>query len=195
LTAAYNKKPSSELLLLSTRAQWAQKKHAPALKALRDWLKIHPKDVAVHMQLAEAYLSLNKESAAMTVYEEVLKMSPNHILALNNLAWLKRNSTPQQAMDYAQQAHQLAPKSPIVLDTLGMLTLGRGDAGEAVNLLREAADRSPNDNKIQIHLATALIQQGRTSEAQKILTSILKRAPKTQLAQEAQTLLNSVKKP
>jgi hypothetical protein len=34
-------------------------------------------------------------------------------------------------------------------------------------LLRDAVARSPNDAQIQVHLATALIQQGRSSEAQK----------------------------
>lgn len=194
LTTAFKKKPNSDLVLLKTRAQWAQKKHDPALKAMRDWLKEHPRDVPVQMQLAEAYLSLGKEFEASTVYEQIVKLVPKHVTALNNLAWLNRDKAPKKAMDYAQQAYQLAPKDPVVLDTLGMLTLKNGDASRAVSLLRDAVARSPKDAQIQVHLATALIQQGRIGVAQKLLQTITTKATKTPAADEARKLLDTLGK-
>ena len=194
LATAFKKQPDSELLLLTTRAQWAQKKQGPALKAMRDWLKDHPGDVPVRLQLAGAYLSLGQEAEAAAAYEQVVKTIPNFVPALNNLAWLNRDKAPKKAMDYAQQAYQLAPKDPLVLDTLGMLTLKSGDASRAVSLLREAVARSPNDAQIQLHLATALIQQGHTAEAQKLLQAVATKAAKTPAANEARKLLDSLGK-
>jgi putative PEP-CTERM system TPR-repeat lipoprotein len=194
LAAAFKNKPSSELLLLTTRAQWAQKKQEPALKAMRDWLKDHPNDVPIQLQLAGAYLSMGKEAEAAAGYEQVIKIIPNDVLALNNLAWLNRDKAPKQAMDYAQQAYQLAPKDPLVLDTLGMLTLKNGDTSRAVSLLRDAVARSPNDAQIQVHLATALLQQGRTAEAQKLLQTVITKAAKTPAADEARKLLGGLGK-
>ncbi len=75
LAAAFKKRPDSELLLLTTRAQWAQKKQEPALKAMRDWLKDHPNDVPVHLQLAGAYSSMGKEAEATAAYEQVIKIA------------------------------------------------------------------------------------------------------------------------
>jgi cellulose synthase operon protein C len=194
LAAAFKMKPDSELLLLTTRAQWAQKKQEPALKAMRDWLKDHPNDVPVQLQLAGAYLGMGKEAEAAAVYEQVIKTSPNYVAALNNLAWLNRDKAPKKAMDYAQQAYQLAPKDPFVLDTLGTLTLKNGDASRAVSLLRDAVARSPNDAQIQVHLATALIQQGRTAEAQKLLQTVIAKAAKTPATDEARKLLDTLGK-
>lgn len=192
LSAALKKTPGSELLALTARAQWAQKKQDLALKTMREWLKSHPNDVPIHVQLAEAYMSLGKESEAMEEYERIIKIVPSHVLALNNLAWLNRDSNPNQSMSYAQQAYQLEPKSPIVLDTLGMLTLKSGDVSRATNLLRDAAARAPADTQIQLHLATALVQQKRISEARKILDAILKTSSDSPAAKEAQVLLNSL---
>jgi putative PEP-CTERM system TPR-repeat lipoprotein len=194
LSAAFKKKPDTELLLLTTRAQWAQKKYEPALNAMRDWLKDHPRDLPVHMQLAGAYLALGREAEAAPAYEQVVKLAPNHVPALNNLAWLNRDKAPKQAMDFAQKAYQLAPKDPFVLDTLGMLTLKSGDVSRAVSLLREAVARSPADAQIQVHLATALIQQGRSGEAQKLLQTVATKAANTPAAAEARKLLDTLGK-
>ena len=194
LSAAFKKNPDRELLLLTTQAQWAQKKQEPALKAMRDWLKDHPDDMPVHLQLADAYLSMGKEPEAAAAYEQVIKIAPRYVPALNNLAWLSRDKAPKQAMDYAQQAYQLAPKDPFVLDTLGMLTLKEGGVSHATSLLREAAARSPADAQIQVHLATALIQQGRTGEAKKMLEAVMSKSANTPAAQEARKLLDSLGK-
>ena len=191
LTAALKKRPSTELLLLNARAQWAQKKQEPALKAMRDWLKEHPNDVPVHMQLAGAYLGMGKEAEAATAYGQVVKLAPKHVPALNNLAWLNRDKAPKQAMDYAQQAYQLAPKDPYVLDTLGMLTLKSGDLNRAAGLLRDAAGHAPGDAQIQLHLGTALLQQKRLAEARKVFDAIVKKAPGSPAAKEAQALLDT----
>lgn len=189
LVAALKKNPDSELILLTSRAQWAQKKQEPALKVMRDWLKDHPNDVPVHLQLAGAYLNMGKDADALAAYGQVIKIVPNHVPALNNLAWLNRDKSPKQAMDYAQQAYQLAPQDPYVLDTLGMLTLKTGDAGRAANLLRDAATRAPADLQIQMHLGSALIQQKHLGEAQKVLETLMQKHPNTPEAKEASTLL------
>lgn len=194
LSAASRKRPDSDLLLLATRAQWAQKKYEPALQALRGWLKDHPKDVSVQMSLGDAYMNIGKDAEAAAVYEQVVKLVPDSVPALNNLAWLNRDRAPQRAMDFGQQAYQLAPKDPNVLDTLGMLTLKNGDTGRAVSLLREAVARAPNDAQIKVHLATALIQQGRTAEAQKTLEAVKNNAASLPAAQEARKLLDTLAK-
>ena len=193
--AAFKQRPDSELLLLITHAQWAQKKQEPALKAMRDWLKDHPKDVSVQMSLGDAYMNIGKDAEATAVYEQLIKLVPDNVPALNNLAWLNRDREPKRAMDFALQAHQLAPKDAIVLDTLGMLTLKNGDLGRAVSLLREAVARAPDDSRTKVHLATGLIRQGHTAEAQKILEAIKKgNAASSPAAQEASKLLDTLAK-
>ena len=189
LAAALMKNPSSELVILTSRAQWAQKKQELALKVMRDWLKDHPNDVPVHLQLAGSYLGMGKEADALAEYGQIIKIAPKHVLTLNNLAWLNRDKAPKQAMDYAQQAYQLAPTDPYVLDTLGMLTLNTGDISHAASLLRVAAANAPTDPKIQLHLGSVLLQQKNSTEAQKILENLIKKYPDTSDAKEARALL------
>jgi putative PEP-CTERM system TPR-repeat lipoprotein len=191
LAAALKKTPGSELVILTSRAQLAQKKQGPAFKVMSDWLKDHPNDVLVLMQLAGAYLDMGKDADALATYGQVIKIAPNHLPALNNLAWLNRDKAPKQAMDYAQQAYQLAPRDPNVLDTLGMLTLKTGDLTRSASLLREAAERAPMNPQIQLHYGNTLLQQKRMAEARKILDAIVKKAPRSPAAKEAQVLLGT----
>ena len=192
LLAALKKAPDSELLILATRAQWAQKKQEPALKALRDWLKERPNDVPVQMQLAGAYVDMGRDSDAIAAYSQVIRLAPNHVPALNNLAWLNRDKAPQKAVEYAQKAFQLAPKDPYVLDTLGMLTLRNGDVNRASSLLRDAAARAPKDAQIQLHYGSVLLQQNRAAEAKKVLGAVIKLAPGSPTAKEAQAHLDAL---
>lgn len=192
LTAAFKKNPGPELLLLKVRAQWGQKKQEPALNTMRDWLKAHPSDILVQMQLAGAYLEMGRESDALAAYAQVVKFAPNYVPALNNLAWLNRDKAPKLAMDYAQRAFELAPKDPNVLDTLGMLVLKHGDLKRAASLLGDAAKRSSDNAQIQLHFAGVLLQQKRLAEARKILDSLVKKTPDSPAAKKAKALLNSL---
>ena len=192
LTDAHKKNPDAELILLISRAQWAQKKQDSALKTMRDWLKDHPNDVGVYLQLASTYLDMGKETEALAAYAEVNRVVPQYVPALNNLAWLNRDKAPKKALEYAQQAYQLAPRDPYVLDTLGMLTLKNGDANQALNLLRTAATGAPTDPQIQLHLGRALIQQKHASEAKKTLESLTQKHPDTPEGKEARILLDTL---
>jgi len=195
LSAALKRKPDQELLILLTRSLWLQKKHDQALTLMQSWLKDHPGDSVVLLSMAEADLSLGKEADAAAAYAQVVKLHPNHVQALNNLAWLSRDKDLKQAIEYAQHAYQLAPKDPIVLDTLGMLILKQGDVTGSASLLREAAARAPVDPKIQLHWGSVLVQQKRFSEARQVLAALIKKIPGTQAAKEAQNLLDSVDTP
>lgn len=189
---ALKQKPDQELLILLTRSLWLQKKTDQAFIVMKDWLKGHPDDSEVLLSLGEAYLSLGKEAEAIAIYSQMIKLYPNYVQALNNLAWLLRDKSPKQAFEYAQRAYQLAPKTPVVLDTLGMLTLKNGDIGGAASLLRDAATRAPGDVQIQLHLAQILVQQKQPEEARRVLAAVVKKEPKTQSGKEAQALLDSL---
>ncbi|KAF0103186.1 MAG: PEP-CTERM system TPR-repeat lipoprotein [bacterium] len=192
LAAALKKNPGSELAILRVRAQWAQKKHDAALAGMRDWLKSHPDDLAMLMHQAGAYLGLKRNEEARAVYARIVERYPNHVPALNNLAWLGQDKDLNQAIKHAQHAQTLAPRDPYVKDTLGMLLLKRGDDRGALALLREAAELAPGDPQIQLHLGQLLAKQDRRGEAIKVLQALVKKAPNSEQAKEAKTLLASL---
>ncbi len=184
--------PDTEIAILLVRSMWLQNKNDAAISFMQDWLKSHPKDLSILLHLAGAYLGMNRNDEARATYSKVVEISPEHVPALNNLAWLSRDKDLKRAMEYAQRAYQLAPKDPYVLDTLGMLTLKNGDLSRATSLLRDANARSPNDAQIQVHLATVLIQQGQRGEARKMLENVKAKATNKTAAEEARKLLEGL---
>lgn len=181
-----------ELVTLLSRALWAQSKHDEVLELMQGWLRDRPDDTLMHLQIAEAYMALGRNADARTSYENVLALNPEHVPALNNLAWLHRSDNPGQALQYAQRAHQLAPEDPHVLDTLGMLLFQQGELTRAHRFVSEAAERAPADAQIQLHLGRILLAQQRGDEARQILDVLVTRVPDSGPGREARTLLDSM---
>lgn len=192
LAAALARNPDSELAILLARARWGQKKHDVSLAGMRDWLKSHPDDLPMLLHLAGAYLSLNRNEEARQAYAQVVAKYPNHVPALNNLAWLGQDKDLNQSIQHARHALTLAPNDPYVKDTLGMLTWKRGDTKEAQEFLTEAARLAPKDPQIQLHLGQLLAKQGRNAEARKALQTLITNAANAPQAKEAKALLDTL---
>lgn len=184
----------TELTLLLVKALWGQEKYDQALNLMNAWLQDHPKDITVLLHMAGAYLSLHNEEEARPLYAKVVELAPNHAPALNNLAWLSRDIDIDQAITYAERAHALLPKDPSVLDTLGTLLLKKGDIERGAAMIREAAERSPGDSDIQLHLGQALIRLGKHEEAQTVLSPLITKSPGSKVAGEARGLLGMIPK-
>lgn len=193
-SAAAEKRPDTELTISLFRALWAQQKQDEAIAVLQNWLKEHPQDLAVLLQLAEGYMSLNKEDEAVKVYATVIELQPNHLVALNNLAWLSQDKDLKQAIGYAERAYQLSPNDPSVLDTYGMLLLKKGDIRRGHRMIQKAAELAPEDPGIQLNLGQALLQQEQFAEARTVLSTLVKKAPDTESANDAKALLESIPK-
>jgi tetratricopeptide (TPR) repeat protein len=185
--------PNLEIMTLHSRALWSQGKHDEALRLMQDWLKSNPDDTAVLLQVGEAYAALGRGADARSSYEAVIKRHPDHVPALNNLAWLNRERDPVQAMELARRAHRLSPENPQVLDTLGMLLAQRGDVTGAYRFVREAAERAPADPQIQLHLGDILVQQKRSEDARKVLEELVRQEPDSETGKAAKTLLETVR--
>jgi putative PEP-CTERM system TPR-repeat lipoprotein len=192
LSAVLIKNPDTELAVLLVRAQWGQKKYDAAFTGMHDWLKSQPSDLSMLLHMAGAYLSLNRNEDARATYAQVVKHYPDHVAALNNLAWLGQDKDLNQSIKHALHAQTVAPRDPYVKDTLGMLMLKRGDTSGALALLREAAELAPSNGQFQLHLAQLLVKQQRKPEAHKVLLAFLNKAPQAPQAKEAKSLLDSL---
>ena len=64
-------------------------------------------------------------------YRQVLRLLPNHGVALNNLAWLLAPQKKGEALVLARKALALEPESPDRLDTLGYALSFAGKTAEA----------------------------------------------------------------
>lgn len=111
----------------------------------------HPRNVPALMILANQAITSSNLPAAIEHYETALTVSPDLVPALNNLAWLKREGEPRQALELARKAAELAPESATVLDTYGWLLHLNGDREQAMTILDRALTLDPDNTEIQAH--------------------------------------------
>jgi len=119
------------------------------------------------------YLAGDYEKAAEAM-KAIIAKDPNDADTLNNLAYLlgKDLKRPAEAVEYAQKAVALKPKSPEVQDTLGLLLMETGKLEEAQKVLEKAIamPTSPATQvTILLHLCENQIKLGKKDEAKATL--------------------------
>jgi putative PEP-CTERM system TPR-repeat lipoprotein len=173
IRSAFEKDPTYSRMLELARAHSSTNNPSVAIQIVEQWVEKYPKDRSAHHVLASAYITAGNEPKARQTFESLIKEDPTDVLALNNLAWLVRKEHPDQALEYAEKAHKLAPNSVSVLDTLGSLLVGRGENERGLELLKKASSEAPKNVEIQLHLASALHDAGKTREARYALDRIV----------------------
>ncbi len=143
-----------------------------ALAEVTQWLAKNPEDTPTRLYLANAYLNNNQYADATKEYEVVIQRNPQHLLSLNNLAWLYQQSKNPRALEYAEKAYQLSPENPAIQDTLAWILVEKGEIDRALPMLKKAASQAPDSAGIQYHYAHALLKAGDPVQARQILDKI-----------------------
>lgn len=166
---AHALEPGGPLVISLHRALSANGKADDARKQVIDWLASRPRDLPTRLYLASTLVAAADYRAAIPHFEQVLAAEPNHVVALNDLAWSCQQMGDKRALGYAEKAHALAPDNPAVADTLGWILAQQGQPGRAVPLLKKATDSAPNAGDIRFHYASALLGAGQRDEARRQL--------------------------
>ncbi|MBN8503047.1 MAG: PEP-CTERM system TPR-repeat protein PrsT [Burkholderiales bacterium] len=134
------------------------------------WLNDHPSDNLLRMTVADAAMMGGQYERARTHLAHVLKLSPDHAHALNNMAWVAQQlGQLPEALRFAERAAKLAPKSAPVLDTLASVLAASGQLNRAIEKQRQALAEAPGVHVHRLHLAKYLVQAGEKSDARKQL--------------------------
>ncbi|WP_295885642.1 XrtA/PEP-CTERM system TPR-repeat protein PrsT [uncultured Thiohalocapsa sp.] len=147
-----------------------------AEEVLTAWLERHPDDVTARVMLAQVQAELGRDAAARELLEGLMASDPalaSDPLLLNNLAWLLRETDPEQALKYAERAYRDEPGSAAVKDTLGNLLVHAGELQRGLGLLEQAARAEPTNATIGFHYAEALAMAERDAEARVVLLNLL----------------------
>lgn len=193
LRRAHETQPSSETLLRLFRSLSTQDNGKKAIDLAERWIKLNPKDMLVRSALANAEARAGNYVAARRGYEAALKLRPNDAEAMNNLANVLLRQKDPGALKVAEQALALEPRNPSLIDTAGWANLVAGNKDKALQLLRDARLREPGNPEIRYHLAAALAQSGRKSEAREELENALKGNQDFESVQDAKNLLLTLK--
>ncbi len=108
---------------------------------------------------------------ARSAYEKALALNPRFAAAANNLAWIysEYGGDKDKALQLAQTAKEQAPEDPRISDTLGWILYKRGVYQRALALLKESAQKLPNNAQVQYHVGMAYQQVGDPENARKAL--------------------------
>lgn len=167
--------PDTRNLLRLTLLQWQMEQRETAISGLEGWLAEHPSDTAARRSLASYYMQTGRRDLAMQQYEEVLRISARDPIVLNDMAWHLRESDPDRALELADRAHTIAPKSASIMDTLVVILIERGDTRRAERVLEEAMEIAPDSPTLHYRRAMLLDTRGETKQAIAELSLILEK--------------------
>lgn len=165
-----------------------------AEKHLKRAVELLPEDPAGFMFLGMLAETRRQNLDAVAYYEKVLEISPDHPVALNNLAYLlaENPSELDRALTLAQRARGLAPNDPNIADTLAWIYIKKDLADSAVRILDDLVSRNPSHVTWRYHLAVALFSKGDAAGAKQQLEAALKHNPTQEEAGKIRDLLSKV---
>ena len=129
----------------------------------------------------------NKE--ATKIYEKVLIIQSDNVVALNNLAWLYSLVNNPKALELAERAYNVNSSDAGIQDTYGWVLVQQGQTDKGLRLLEQARKALPGIPEIQYHYAVALLKSGEEKEARKILGELLESGKPFESRDEAEQLL------
>ena len=165
---ALDLEPESQQALLALAQLYATAgKREEALAELKRAIDKEPTNVGALTLTGMLQSEAGRHEEARRAYEKALAAQPNSVLVLNNLAntLAERINNVEAGYAHATKARQLAPKSPVVADTLGWIEFQRKNYSQALRLLFEAAENLGNVPEVQYHLGMAHYMMGQESPA------------------------------
>ena len=138
-----------------------------------------PSDPRPLLQLGLLMDGTGRRDQAKPIYEQILKIQPDHPIALNNLAFIKAEEGQDldEALTMAQRARQGMPSSPDVMDTLGWIYLKKNLSDDAIRTFKELLIAAPNSAAYHYHYGMALLQKGDKPSAKKELETAMRFNP------------------
>jgi tetratricopeptide (TPR) repeat protein len=153
-----------------------------------------PSDTTCLTALGMIYEGTGKAEQAKPIWEQVLKIQPDHALALNNLAYAKAQEGVDldQALTMSQKARQEMPNSPSVSDTLGWIYVKKNLSDDAVRMYKDLTAQVPDSPTFHYHYGVALLQKGDKPSAKRELEKALSDKPSTNEEAQIKQLLQKI---
>ena len=180
---------NSQGTLLQLLEVLARTQPAESIRVAEQWLKKNPSDAIVWRTLAGAQARAGNWDSARRSYEAVVKSAPDDAEALNNLAQVLLMQKDASALKVAERAYALKPGAPHIVGTLGWAAHRTGQNDRALQLLRDARLRNPDNAETRYYLGATLAAMGKAAEAKTELTAALKSPRPFNGQKDAQALL------
>src|SRR6266404_3513065 len=185
---------SADLLFRVAESQRRKGDLNAAIESFRRCSQAAPSDTQCLLQLALLMDGTGKRDQAKPIYEQILKIVPDHPVALNNLAFIKAEEGVDldQALTMAQRARQKLPNSPDIADTLGWIYIKKNLSEDAVRVFKDLVVKEPANPTYHYHFGMALMQKGDKPSAKKEFDMAMKNNPSKDELGKIQNLLQKI---
>jgi len=185
ITEWYRNHPKDTDTILAVARRLAANDSSEAKKAaeniIQAVLQNNPESTEAMSVLAVLLQSTGRFDEAAGLYQRILQLQPDNLVAINNLAWIlcEEQKKYEQALALAQRGLEKAPDSYVdLIDTRGMIYHRLGQYDKAVQdftkCLKLYPDGTPALIASHLHLAKAMIGLGQKDKSMEILKRALK---------------------
>jgi Flp pilus assembly protein TadD len=131
-----------------------------------------------HLNLGLLETKLRRGNEAVAQYQTALRLDPNFVPALANLADLDRmRGLNEQSVDLLRKAMAIEPSNADIRHSLGLALVRQKNYAEALPLLREASELAPGNARYAYVYAIAINSNGAHAQALRLLEESHKRHP------------------
>lgn len=148
-------------------AMFAGGKFSEALRIYSSLIQEYPDYPGLHFAYGRFLMDYNELDGAVAQLQAELRINPNHVLALLELAATRASENPAEAAEYAKKAVALNPRLPMGHYLLGQFYADAGNAEAALPELEIARRYLPDEPKVYFALGKAYTKLGRKEEAAK----------------------------
>ena len=135
-----------------------QNRPRDAVPYLQEAIRLDPRLMGAHLNLAAAHVLTNEPGPALDAYDAALKVQPDSIPALQQAAAIaERVGELERSLSYWIRAKKLQPEDPEILLGFGRVCLRMDLLDDAEPALTRAAGQRPNDPTYQYMLAAAKV--------------------------------------
>ena len=185
-----------QLYLMEIEALSAQQRVEQAWQLTERALKQFPEDLNLlytRAILAEKRGDLEQLERDLRF---IIDRDPENAMAMNALGYTLADRTDrhEEARELIEQAHQLNPDDPAILDSLGWVHYRLGNLEEAETQLRKAYERFP-DHEVAAHLGEVLWVSGQQKEARTVWREAQKADPDSEILRDTLQRLTGSEKP
>jgi putative PEP-CTERM system TPR-repeat lipoprotein len=171
---------------------FAMNKMAEADAFSTSWRKENPSDPGFDNHLASTLILRTDYVRAEQLLQGVVAARPNHVTALNNLAWVLTALGKPGAAAHALRATEIQPNRPPLMDTLALALAAEKQYPKALEVKRKAIEIAPADMGLRLGLAKILLASGDKAAAKTELEKLAALGPKLPSQTEVARLLKQI---
>jgi tetratricopeptide (TPR) repeat protein len=142
-----------------------------AEEILRMMLDKDPKSIGAMGVLATLLQITERFGESAEVYQKILALQPDNVIAINNLAWItcEEQGKFQQALDLAEKGLKIAPNYIDLMDTRGVAHYRLGEFNKAIQdfttCIKLYPKETPSGTASRFHLGRAFAALGEKDKA------------------------------